>query len=416
MSEKRFAAENLPPDYQLLADAMNLDNKNIPTYTLPELPFDKNTSPEEFEKIRPSLLDEFKRSMYGEIPPLCDRVIFQIVSEGDAFNGLALRREIDIICQHRGDEQILRMLLYIPKKRSGKVPVFFGLNFQGNAAATLDPAVSIRPFELAPPLWSMRYDDRRIREDKRGLRSYRWEFETVLQNGFAAATIDYSDIYLDRPDGFSSSIMRFFYTLQEWESPGRNSGAISAWAWGIMRALDCLGEQPELDSSRFIVHGHSRLGKTALWASANDQRIWLTVSNCSGTAGAKLSHRYYGEDFAWLKVWNSHWFCGRFAEYAGRDLEYPVDQHFLMSAIAPRLLYIASADKDCYADPEGEFTTGKLASPAWNIFGLEGLENCSFPVCGKLIGGSIGYYLRSGDHEFTPENWQALLEFTGKHL
>ena len=295
--------------------------------------------------------------------------------------------------------------------------VFFGLNFRGNIDTTTDKDVEFIPFDAAPPMWSLRYDDGRVTGEKSGEKAYRFDFEKVLQRGFASATICYQDIYLDRPDGFTKSIMRFFYSEDKWNSKERDSGAISAWAWGILRALDYLEKQPEIAPERFIVHGHSRLGKTALWAGANDPRIWLTVSNCSGTCGAKLAHRYYGEDFAWLKVWNSHWFCGRFAGYAGRDLEYPVDQHFLMAAIAPRLLYIASADKDFYADPRGEYLSGFYASPVWNIYGKKALEHSVFPECGKLIGeGAVGYYLRAGEHEFMPENWDALLNFVEKRL
>lgn len=416
MQKKRFAHENLPPEYQRSADAMNLDEDKIPAYSLPALPFDKNTPVDEFEKIRPGLLEEFKRSMYGEIPPVCEAIELVVTDEGAAFDGLALRRSIDIICRHRGDEQILHLLLYIPQRRSGKVPVFFGLNFLGNVATDFDPEIPFFDFETMAPMWNFRYDDRRVKTDQRGVQAGRWCFRDVIERGFAAATIAYGDIYIDRPDGFDSSIMRFFYSAEEWQSPQRPSGAISAWSWGIMRALDCLEQQPEIDRSRFIVHGHSRLGKTALWAGANDPRIWLTVSNCSGAGGAKLSHRYYGEDFAWLNLWYGHWFCGKFAEYAGRDLQYPVDQHFLMAAIAPRLLYIASADLDVHADPEGEFLCGKAASAAWNIFGLKGLEDFNYPAAGCLIGNQQGYYLRQGGHDFTPENWQALLAFTEKHL
>ena len=126
MKEKRFAYENLPEDYQILAEQMNLDAENIPPYELPPLPIDSSTTVEEFEKnIRPHLLDEFYRSMYGVIPPCCEKVDFKVVSEGSAFNGIAIRREIDIICSHKGDSQTFRMLLYIPSERKGKVPCFF---------------------------------------------------------------------------------------------------------------------------------------------------------------------------------------------------------------------------------------------------------------------------------------------------
>lgn len=417
MEEKRFAHENLPPAIQAKADQMNLDAAAVPAYSVPDLPIDANTSPEEFERdIRPHLLDEFKRSMYGEIPPVCEKLEFVLRKEHIAFDGLAICRQIDIICSNNDWVHTIPLLLYIPCERHGKVPVIFGLNFLGLTAVTRDPGVIFNKFDRAEDLGSIRYADKRAGESDRGCKAYRWEIEKVLQKGFAAATVCYHDIFLDRPDGFAGSVMRLFYSAEEWADPMRNTGAISAWAWGIMRALDCLEQQAELDSSRFVVHGHSRLGKTALWAGANDPRIWLTVSNCSGTCGAKLTHRYFGEDFAWLDVWNSRWFCGKFREYAGRDEEYPVDQHFLMAAIAPRLLYIASASEDLYADPEGEYLSGVLASPAWNVYGKNGLENTVFPPCGKLIGGDVGYYLRKGDHEFMPENWDALLEFIQKHI
>ena len=418
MKEKRFAHENLPADIQAKADAMNLDAENIPPYDIPALPISENMTAAEFEQsVKPHLLDEFKRSMYGEIPPMCEKLDFIVRKEGEAFNGLALRREIDIVCKHGDIEHTIPMLLYIPVKRSGKVPVIFGLNFPGNIATTFDENVTFKPFVRGPQTWTIRYNDNRADESQRGIKAYRWEFEKVLQHGFAAATISYNDIFYDKPWGFDTSIMRMFYTAEEWDSPTRSTGAISAWAWGIMRGLDCLSTQKEIDMDHVVVHGHSRLGKTALWAGANDKRIWLTVSNCSGTCGAKFTHRYYGEDFSWLNVWVKHWFCGEFQKYADRDLEYPVDQHFLMAAIAPRLLYIASASNDVYADPEGEYLSGVLAGPAWNIYGKTGLENTEFPPCGKLIGsGSIGYYLREGEHDFMPENWDALLEFIERHL
>ena len=417
MEEKRFASENFPPEIQAKADQMNLDQNAVPPYTVPELPITENMTAEEFEKsVKPHLLDEFYKQMYGEIPPMCDKVEYVVRHEGTAFDGLAIRREISIICHHKGDKHVIPMLLYIPAKREGKVPVIFGLNFRGNIATTTDPEVEFIPFEPLPDLGTIRYTAWRADESKRGIMAHRWCFEKVLQKGYAAATICYHDIYLDRPDGFPTSIMRFFYTSEEWHSSSRPTGLISAWTWGIMRALDYLETLPEINKERIVVHGHSRLGKTALWTGANDQRVWLTVSNCSGTCGAKMAHRYFGEDYSWLNLWCERWFCGKFAEYVNRDAEFPVDQHFLMAAIAPRLLYIASATNDHYADPVGEYLSGKYASKAWNLYGKKGLEDTQYPEPANLIGSDVGYYLRVGEHEFMPENWDALLEFIEKHL
>lgn len=417
MKEKRFASENLPPEVQVKAERMNLDETAVGKYVVPVFPFDETTTPDEFlSKIRQKLLSGFVRHMYGVIPPSCEELRFELTSEGTAFGGVAIRRELDIICCHHGRERRLHLLLYIPSERKGKVPIFFGLNFRGNIATTSDPGVTFHPFEPYPSLGTIRYEERRAGEDKRGSLAQRWEFEWVLKRGFATATLGYYDIYPDRPDGFEASIMRLFYSPEQWNSAERESGSISAWAWGILRAIDCLTTQEELDADKIIVHGHSRLGKTALWAGANDPRIALTVSNCSGTCGAKLAHRNFGENFEWINQWNPHWMRAGFSQYSGHDADCPVDQHFLLAAIAPRLLYIASATEDLYADPRGEFLSAIYASKAWKIFNRQGLQTLEFPEPGKLIGDQVGYYLRTGDHSFLPENWCALLDFAAASL
>jgi len=415
--EKRFADENFPLEIQEKADQMNLDRTAVPPYSLPKLPVDSNTTGCEFQtKIRPQLVRTMADTMYGAVPPRCGELIFRSRSEGTAFGGLALRRETDIICRHNGMERTFHMLTYLPKTAAKPVPLLFGLNFKGNHTTTCDPGVTFFPFTPFPTLnHSPRFTDSRQDESHRGCAASSWEFEAVLKAGFGAATICYYDAYPDHPMGFESSIMRMFYTPREWQSPDRPTGAISAWVWCIERALDCLETMTEVDHNRIAVHGHSRLGKTALWAGANDCRIALTVSNCSGTCGAKLCHRFFGEDFRWIGTWNPHWLRGSFYQYMDCDLKFPADQHFLMAAIAPRLLYVASATDDVYADPEGEFAAAVAAAPAWRLFGGSGLGTTVFPAPGKLSGHEIGYYLRSGGHAFTPENWQTLIAFASRH-
>lgn len=417
--KRRFPDENFPPEIQEQADRMNTDESKVPPYELPPLPINDHTDGSEFQThIRPGIIAAFEKYMYGVVPPRCEELIFKVTSEGMAFDGIALRREVDIICRHKGLERILHMLIYIPVGAEKKVPVFFGLNFKGNHGIANDPGITYIPFERYAPVnpHSLRQADGRLDESGRGATRGRWDAENVVKRGYAVATICYFDIYPDLPAGFEKSVMRFFYTPEVWESPERDSGAISAWVWGIQRGLDYLETVPEIDRHRIAVHGHSRLGKTALWAGAVDQRIALTVSNCSGTCGAKLSHRYFGENFEWIRLWNSHWFRPTFDEYVQRDLEYPIDQHMLMAAIAPRLLYVASGSLDDYADPRGEFEAAVAATPAWRIIGGSGLGTTTFPPCGKLIGNEIGYYLREGVHDFTPENWKVLMDFADAKL
>lgn len=417
--EKRFANENFPPEIQERADRMNTDEAKVPVVELPPLPIDGHTTGSAFQtQIRPRLIAAFEKYMYGPVPPRCEEVIFKVTDEGSAFGGLGIRREVDIICRHKGLERVMHLLIFLPAKAEGKVPLFFGLNFKGNHTVSTDPDVKFHPFERYAPVNpnSLRQADGRCDESGRGKFAGRWDVENVLKRGYATATICYFDIYPDVPAGFEKSIMRMFYTPEAWNSPQRDSGAISAWVWGIQRALDYLETVPEIDNARMMVHGHSRLGKTALWAGAVDQRIALTISNCSGTCGAKLCHRFYGESFEWIHFWNPHWVRADFKEYVQHDTEYPIDQHMLMAAIAPRLLYVASGSLDEYADPRGEFEAAVAASPAWRLSGGSGTGTTHFPPCGKLIGNEIGYYLREGEHDFTPENWSVLMDFADARI
>ena len=332
-----------------------------------------------------------------------------------SFNNLAIRKEFDIICTNNNISRTLHMLLYLPANSPKQVPCFVGLNFTGNVDTTFDNEVTFIPFTRCQSPWSCLNDDNRSDGTTRGNQAGRWEFEKVIKAGFASATICYFDIFPDNPNGFKDSILPLFYTQEEWDSPNRKSSAISAWAWGIMRAIDAVETLPEIDRRKIIVHGFSRLGKTALWAGANDKRAAMTVSICSGTCGAKLSRRYFGESMEWLENWRKYWFVPAFKDYVQNDVNMPFDQHQLMSLIFPRLLYVASASLDVNADPTGEFLATKLASQVWGQDGLS--SNEQFPPINTGIGNkAVRYFLREGRHNFTSENWDDLLEFAKKHF
>ncbi|MBQ6474555.1 MAG: hypothetical protein IJJ33_21420, partial [Victivallales bacterium] len=363
---------------------------------------------------REELLQPFTDEVYGVIPPPCEDLEFRVTSEGTAFGGLGLRREISLLCRQRNEQQTLRMLLYLPAHAKKPVGVFFGLNFRGNLGVTPDPGVTFIPFQRYGdlPISKLRYHDSRYDESTRGSLADRWEIENTLRRGCAVATIGFFDIYPDRPAGvFQDSVMRLFHTEEEWESPNRASGAISAWAWGVMRGIDCLYGQPEIDRAKIAVLGHSRLGKTALWAGANDPRISLVISNCSGTLGAKLSHRNFGESYEWIDFWNPHWTRASFRKYVRHEELFPVDQHWLMAAIAPRRLMVISATEDSYADPLGEYLALQMASSAW---GDGDAMPPKPPPPAQLLrsqAGNLAYYLRKAPHSIALENWNAILDF-----
>jgi hypothetical protein len=369
------------------------------------------------EKRRPELLEFFTREMYGRSPGRPEQMVSEVFDRDPrALDGKATRIQIAI---YPGGKPGPRMdlLVYVPNQATGPVPAILGLNFWGNHAIHPDPGIRITEswVEAGPQPYVdlSTVENNRATEASRGINAKQWPVEEILSRGYALATIYREDVCADREPYFESGVHPLFPELQQGDE---NFGSIAAWAWSLSRALDALEKESAIDAKRVAVFGFSRLGKAALWAGANDERFAMVISNESGAGGAKLFRRGMGEDIARLNTKFPHWFARNFRKYTGKDLELPFDQHLVISLVAPRPVYVASAFDDKHSDPEGEFAGAKAAEPVFLLLGARGLPAESWPAVDTPVQGGIGYHVRSGKHDVTDFDWRQYLDFADRHL
>jgi dienelactone hydrolase len=339
---------------------------------------------------RAELLELFRREVYGRAPVErpADLVFTVVATTPGMMEGAATRKQVRIAWSGPGGKGGIDLLLFVPAKRAAPAGCF--LLICNRDRDNIDPTrAQKKPF---------------------------WSAEELIARGYAAAAFHVADVDPDKDDGFKDGVHGVF------DPPGQPRGGdawgtIAAWAWGASRVLDYLVTDADLDARRIAVVGHSRGGKTALWCGAQDARVALTVSNDSGCTGAAISRGKEGESIAKINAGFPHWFAANYKRWNGRENELPVDQHELIALCAPRLVYIASASEDAWADPKAEFRSCVAASPVWALHGRQGIAATAMPGVEQPVhGGSIGYHLRTGKHDLTAYDWQCFMDFADRHL
>ncbi len=397
----------------------NYDESKVPKYTLPELLVSKTGKKITTAKIwndvrRPEILSLFEENMYGKMPGELNISSSRILEEStNGLGGKAIRKQILLTFEKNGKKLEVNMLLFLPKNVK-KAPLFLGYNFGGNQTVADDPEIFVTRSWIRP-ITSLGITDNKATEKTRGTSKTNWQAEKIIDSGYGLATIYYGDVDPDRDD-FSDGVHPLLYSPNQTKPAANEWGSISAWAWGLSKALDYLEKEKGVDAGKVIVMGHSRLGKTALWAGALDQRFAIVISNNSGCGGAALSRRMYGETLKAMNDVFPHWLCDNCLKYDDNVNALPVDQHMLIALMAPRPVYIASAEEDQWADPRGEYLSGYFATPVYKLFGKKGLPSMEMPGTSQPIMNTIGYHIRPGKHDVTAYDWDQYIKFANLHL
>jgi hypothetical protein len=393
----------------------NYDETKVGSYTLPDpLTFNdghKVTNSRDWERRRRELLELFAENVYGHSPKPPSQSDFTIFdSHKNALGGKAVRKQVTIYFSSNKQGPKEDLLIYIPAAAKKPVPLILSLNFSGNHAVINDPAIKLAT------LWNRTTHEReQAKGDSRGSDSG-FEVEKVLARGYGFATICYQDIEPDFNGGLVPGVRPLFFKKGQTEPAADDWGAIGAWAYGLSRAMDYLEKEKDVDAKRVTILGHSRLGKTVLWAGAMDQRFAMVISSCPGEGGASLARRNYGETIRSLTDRFSYQFSSNYRKYADHADQLPVDTHELIALIAPRPVYITGAEDDQWADPKGEFLACVAAGPVYRLLGGRDLGTDQMPQLNQPIMHTMGFHYRDGKHAVTDFDWNQFLAFADMHL
>jgi hypothetical protein len=404
----------------------NLSADDVLRYPVPDaLTFQdgrpvRNTK--DWDRRRTEILNLFAEQVYGRTPKFTTGVRFQstsLVKRGTTSDGKAKWKEVAIRLTQGSESRTIHVLLYLPANKKGPSPVFVGLNFRGNHAVDANPDLTL------PEIWARDPADtgtaknnerrklirRRADVSSRGEAASRWQVEKIVSHGYGLATVYYGDIEPDFDGGLPYGVRPLLFRGSQKELAPDEWGALGAWAWGLSRIADYLASDEDIDSKRIAILGHSRLGKAALWAAAQDKRFSIVISNESGVGGASLYRARSGETIEHLNTAFPHWFSLNFHQYTGHPDKVPVDGNLLLALVAPRPLYVASAEQDLTSNPRAEFYSAVLVSKVYELLGKQGLGTAAMPPVNQPIMHTVAYHERSGKHDVTAFDWDQYIAF-----
>ena len=371
-------------------NAQNYDESKVPVYTLPPvlttLQNQIITNSSSWEKLRrPEILALFRNNVYGQMPKTYDSLQFSTTNNSPAvMGGKANLKQVQITIWKLGKSVIIDLILFTPNNKR-QAPVFLLVNNRGKNNTDVT----------------------------RTIKSEFWPAELLIDSGYALAAFHVSDAAPDDSTTYQNGVLKLY--PEQLNAPN-GMKAIGAWAWAASRVMDYFEEQKEVDAKKVCIVGHSRGGKAALWAGAEDERFAIVISNCSGNSGAALSRRKFGETIKHINNRFPHWFCNNYKKYNDNEAMLPIDQHMLISLIAPRPVYVTSASQDLWADPKGSYLSLIHAQPVYALYGKHSALTSEPPsINSPIVNSYLGYHNREGVHDLTAYDWNSFIRFANYH-
>lgn len=408
----------------------NYDEAKIPAYELPAVLQTQDGDPvetaEQWNDRRAETLRLFEEHVFGIMPEQRNIKVKVVRSDRDYRPGVT-RHELDVSilpldASSDRSPLVVQVLADVPQSDS-PAPAIMGLNFQGNHTIDKDPKTRI-PSSWVRDRRNGSTDGNKAIEAGRGVASTRWPSKMITDRGYAMITVYYGDIDPDFDDGFENGVHGVMPEFIEALPEDHRPGSIAGWAYGLSCILDAIEQTDALnvDATKVGVLGHSRLGKTSLWAGATDPRFAMVISNDSGCGGAALCRRAIGETVSRINTSFPHWFNDAYLQYNENESALPIDQHQLIALSAPRAIAVGSATQDEWADPKGEFLAWQAAAPVYELLGMSSgdikvVEEASMPKKQSVINaGPMQYHLREGKHDLADYDWECYLDLADRTL
>jgi pimeloyl-ACP methyl ester carboxylesterase len=365
----------------------NYYEENVPAYILPDVLTTTDGRKVSSSRLwntvrRPEIIELFRKNVYGRVPETPYTKSFRVVNmDRNAIDGAATLKLVDITITADGKTLVIHLTLFTPNNVTKPVPVFLLIDNRG--PSNTDPT--------------------------RKVKSEFWPVEEAIARGYGMAVFSNADVDPDNFDDFKNGIHAL---LDKNPRPADAWGTIAAWAWGASRCMDYLITDKDIAGNKVAVVGHSRGGKTALWAGAEDARFAMVISNESGCGGAALARRRFGETIAQINTSFPHWFCSNYTKYNNNEDALPLDMHMLLAAIAPRALYVDCASEDLWGDPRGSYLSLYNAVPVFKLLGINSdIPEAMPPLNKQVISGNVAYHIRDGAHNMLLKDWNLFMDF-----